>query len=252
MGRQSLGNKISGLFQLIGSCPPPDVDYLQYSIVVNYQLYLSHLPEIEYAHVLEEFRRASIAHSIVKLKLNSKHKHPYPELEKSTKHLADVYASVYGAIKEISFHTPVYEYGYSHGSEWFAFILYEFALCVSASNCIGKKSTIAALRKINSSLSSIQDGIDLPHNLKLEQVFPYDRAEHTYKFFRLLIDPCNPYPEMRQDLLGGILEAMKEYVTWLDQSKTVTVVSVDKGKTFATEGRGQNRQIRPNLRLKKC
>ena len=272
MGRPTFQSQTFKLFQFNGLCGSPEDRILhdvtnRISIPIFFCLGVypelssseQYTLEITYEIAWKEFWRASVAHWVIilptaeaNISLNSKHKHPYPELAKSSRHLADVYMSVYSALTTISFRTPLLkEYGYSYGFKWFAGILDEFRLCICCGDSTGKNAFIGDLRKINSSLEDIGNGVSIDGFLNLEQIFHPDQSPCTYKFFQMLTEREKHFSTktIRQSLLEAITKAMRSYAGWLEKSD-MTVVSVFEDKAFSTKGRGRHRQRRDNLKLK--
>lgn len=237
MTRSSNSDKLINLFDLFGSCVPPS-DYCLH-IAVNYPRLSRRTGEVRTSLLIVDIQRASIAHWIVKLKLNPKHKHPATKLAKFSKPLADVYSAVFDACTFFSIWGGGKDY--DHASQWFACILLEFALCRSSG--VGKKAAIADLREQNNSLTALKNG--LTPKLSLDRIFEPDT--HAYTLFLRLFEPSlNPHIEAkREEIAFAVIDSMKRYASWLD-THVSEFLNYGEKQDFITSSRGRRREILPN------
>jgi hypothetical protein len=237
MARSSNSDKLINLFTLSGSCVPPS-DYCLH-IAVNHSRLSRKTGETKTSLLMVDIERASIAHWIVKLKLNLKHKHPATKLAGFSKPLADVYAAVF----DVCVFFSIWGGGkdYDHASQWFACILLEFALCRSSG--VGKKAAIADLREQNSSLTALKNGL-IP-KLSLDRI--YNPDTHTYKLFlKLFESSLNPHIEAkRKEIALAVIESMKRYASWID-THVSEFLNYGEKQDFITSSRGRKRETLPN------
>lgn len=237
MARSSNSDKLINLFTLSGSCVPPS-DYCLH-IAVNHSRLSRKTGETRTSLLMVDIERASIAHWIVKLKLNPKHKHPATKLAGFSKPLADVYAAVFDVCAFFSIWGGGKDY--DHASQWFACILREFGLC--RSSVVGKKAMIADLRKQNGSLTALKNG--LKPKLPLDCIYRPDT--HTYKLFLRLFEPSsNPHIEAkREEVALAVIVSMKRYEAWID-THVSEFLNYGEKQDFITSSRGRKRENLPN------
>jgi hypothetical protein len=235
------------LFEITGKCEPPTDVCLQAAISIDFfAVRSSGITEMPYEFAHQALFRASIAHWIIKLELNPRHKHPCRKLAEASKPLADVYHAVFKACEKL--HTWNGGGEYPHASARFSFILWEFNLGKVCSFSVGngKDAAIAALRKINSSLATLKNGLN--PKIPLHKIFHPQYHEHTYKIFWQLIQPVeNTHIDaLRNRLLTEIINSLKSYVSYLVKSET-NIVNIGESKDFVISGRDKKREYRPNL-----
>lgn len=237
MTRSSNNDKLINLFALSGSCVPPS-DYCLHIAVNQFRLSRK-TGEMRTSLLMVDIQRASIAHWIVKLKLNLKHKHPATKLAKFSKPLADVYAAVFDVCAFFSIWSGGKDY--DHASQWFACILLEFALCRSSG--VGKKAAIADLREQNSSLTHLKN--NRKPKLPLDRIYKPD--SHTYKLFlRLFERSSNPHIEAkREEIALAVIESMKRYASWID-THVSEFLNYGEKQDFITSSRGRKRETLTN------
>ena len=234
------------LFGIEGTCAPPTDRLLQAAVLID----IVTNPDTEVPYQLGHtcVIRASIAHWIIKMELNPKHKHPNCGLAKGTKPLADVYHAVFKACEKLQ------SWGldtiYPHASLRFAYILYEFALgnVGTIPVSIGKDSAIEALRKVNSKLTSLKN--EGTGEIPFHDEENYNQ-EHTYKLFEQLSQHSENIHIniLKEKLMMDIIKALKAYVSHLVRSN-INIVNAGETRDFVIKGRDKTREYRPNLVFK--
>jgi hypothetical protein len=237
------------LFEIEGKCPPPTDSLLQAAVVFDIVRFRnSGISELPYQFGCESKIKASIAHWIIKMELNPKHKHPCSRLAKVSKPLADVYHAVFKACEKLQ------SWGldtlYPHASLRFAYILYEFALgkVGTIPVSIGKDSAIEALRKVNSKLTSLKNEGTGEIPFHDEEIY---NEEHTYKLFEQLSQHSENIHIniLKEKLMMDIIKALKTYVSHLVRNN-INIVNVGETRDFVIKGRDKTREYRPNLIFK--
>ena len=220
-------------------CDKPLDEYLH--TAVNFDLFFlaSLKKEVRFTVANQIFYRCDIANWIIKLKINPDFKHPKGSHAYKSKALADVYKAVFDACQTL--HTWGFGSKYNNAGLWFSNILYEFVLCRSDGG--GKNECIADLREQNSSLTNIKNQEE--PKIHLNALAP-PRSRHTHSLFTKLCTPIKDrnFDVMRINLLSGIIEAMKDYVTWCDKNTVGALCNGGENqKDSATLGKGRGRKI---------
>jgi hypothetical protein len=252
MARPKEIDGLKNLFSLNGKCSPPlDADLHK---AVTYGLSsIKGKIEVPFTVANREFQKANVAHWIIKLRVNSKYKHPLGDYSYLMRNYAEVYAAVFDACEKL--HTYGGGDEYRNASQWFSHILNEFALCRSQE--IGKKKAIAEIRKQNSSLTKIKynsalktDKGKLSPDFELNEIYDKVTAKHTYKLFHRLCTPLlDPnYDVFRIKLLSNIIDAMKTFITWSDQVVGAVYCAGGEGqKDFVVSGKGKSHKKLENV-----
>lgn len=262
MARISRAEKAEALFQIEGKCAPPADSYLHYVVNHDHLERIKNLINQDFIELREaennlDALRGCVAHWIIAMKLSKrKYKHPLGTKAEQFKPLAKFYAVVWDIMSDfmdikLAFGLQEYECT----SHWFAYILYEFALC--ASNEIGKVEILKDLQRKNQVITDIKNGIKKINRESRKKVnfisllIPHEYCSHTYKLLEMLLTPHkNIYADdMRTECLEQFIKASKSFATHFDeQIKSEAILNVGKGEDFKTMGRGRNRKtIKPKL-----
>lgn len=260
MARISRAKKAEDLFQIEGKCAPPADYYLHYVVNHDHLERIKNLINQDFIE-LRKFEnnldalRGCVAHWIIAMKISKrKYKHPLGSEAEQFKPLAKFYAVAWDIMSDLmdlrlAFGLQEYECT----SHWFAYILYEFALC--ASNEVGKVEILKDLQRKNQVMTDIKNGIkkiDGESRKKLDSLLiSREYCPHTYKLLELLLTPhkSSYVDELRTECLERFIKASKSFATHFDeQIKSEAILHVGKGEDFKIMGRGRNRKtIKPEL-----
>jgi hypothetical protein len=240
--------KSEKLFTLNGRCKEPIDNYFHQAVThdllgLKRSGFVGEIPCSLYKKIRY---RASVAHWIVKLRINKKsYKHPLGVEANEVKELAQVYAVVWDAIeKSMTFRRAFALTEYTEASQLFSYILYEFGLCW-IKNATGKNQILRDLRANNQLLTDIKNrNRDKSGEVllnRLSKVFDPREKEHTYRFFSTLFKfhPDQNMDELREEQLTNVIKAFKRFATYVATIDAVFIV--DDGIDYVISGKGRGR-----------
>lgn len=240
MGMTSRTQRLKNRFTLADKAPDPYGSDLHTIVNLDFSR-ITEVTEVPFTFVNQQFKRADVAHWIIKFKINPDYKHPMGKDADSSKTYADVYAAVFDACRDL--HSFGGGDNYKNASQWFALILYEFAIC--RSNAIGKKAAIAEIRRKTASLTDMKlgGGYGNGEKMPLYEVFDPQSAKHTHNLFATLLTPIKDknFNALRVRLLNNILAKMKAFASWCDKNVDGVFCCGNK-EEFLQFGRGKARE----------
>jgi len=259
MGMVTQQERVNRLFTLRGKCDPPADEYLQIAVDLDHINLLVSLLEsgqidLRLSVCNLDSLRACIAHWIIILRINRNkkiiYKHPWGKDADTFKPLAEIYAVVWDAMSnlmDIKCYLPESVNQFSCTAEWFACILYEFALISVSDNTKGKKNALGQLQKRNNTLTCIKNGTkkQILRTIKnsqkaidhLEKIWSKERFPHTYEMFLILL-------ERDQDGFERVVKAMKSFATHFDLNiPPDSIIFSNENEDFRNTGRGSSRFV---------